>query len=60
MRKYADYRYAQGTLVPFSTRLYEDGKQTQEQRILTVTYGIKMDETLFANPEAQTSSSAQP
>jgi hypothetical protein len=59
MKKYADYRYAQGTLVPYSTRTFENGKQTQEQRILTVTYGVKMDDTLFQNPETQTSS-AQP
>jgi hypothetical protein len=60
MKKYADYRYAQGTLVPYSTRFFEDGKQTQEQRILTVTFGVKMDDTLFQNPDAQTSTAAQP
>ena len=27
-----DYRYAQGTLVPYRTVLLEDGKQTQETR----------------------------
>jgi hypothetical protein len=60
MKKYADYRYAQGTLVPYSTRTFENDKQTQEQRILTVTYGVKMDEALFQNPEAQTTTAAQP
>jgi hypothetical protein len=59
MKKYADYRYAQGTLVPYSTRVFENGKQTLEQRILTVTFGVKMDDALFQNPETQTSS-AQP
>ena len=62
MRKFHDYRYAQGTLVPFRVVLYEDGKQTQETRILTVTYGVKMEEALFQNPEtpASPSSSARP
>jgi hypothetical protein len=56
LRKFSDYRYAQGTLVPFRTLFFEDGKQTQEIRILTVTFGIKMEDSLFQNPEAQTTS----
>ncbi|MDT4896559.1 MAG: hypothetical protein QOH25_1636 [Acidobacteriota bacterium] len=55
MRKFYDYQYIQGTLVPKRTVLFEDGKQKQETRVLSVTYGIKMDDTLFKNPEAQTS-----
>ncbi|HEX8844493.1 MAG TPA: hypothetical protein VF791_07605 [Pyrinomonadaceae bacterium] len=55
-RKFYDYQYIQGTLVPKRTVLFEDGKQRQETRLLSVTYGIKMDDTLFKNPEAQTSS----
>lgn len=51
-RKFMDYRYAQGTLVPYRTILMEDGKQTQETRILNVTYGIKLDDALFKSPEA--------
>lgn len=51
-RKFMDYRYAQGTLVPYRTVLLEDGKQIQETRILNVTYGIKLDDALFKNPEA--------
>ncbi len=43
---------AQGTLVPYRTVLLEDGKQTQETRILNVTYGIKLDDALFKSPEA--------
>ncbi|HEX8143266.1 MAG TPA: hypothetical protein VF553_11765 [Pyrinomonadaceae bacterium] len=57
-RKFHDYRYAQGTLVPYRTVLYENEKQTQEARVLTVTYGIKMEEALFQNPEAPASSSS--
>jgi hypothetical protein len=51
-RKFMDYRYAQGTLVPYRTVLLEDGKQVQETRILNVTYGIKLDDALFKSPEA--------
>lgn len=51
-KRFADYRYAQSTLVPFRTILMEDGKQTQETRILTVTFGVKVDDALFKNPAA--------
>lgn len=57
MRKFYDYRSAQNTLVPFRTVLYEDGKQTQETHILTVTYGVKMEDSLFQNPEAPATAS---
>lgn len=56
MRKFYDYQYIQSTLLPKRTLFFEDGKQKQEIRVLSVTYGIKMDDTLFKNPEAQTSS----
>jgi len=52
VRKFMDYRYAQGTLVPYRTVLLEDGKQIQETQILNVTYGIKLDDALFKSPEA--------
>ena len=51
-RTFHEYRAAQGTLVPFRTVLYADGKQVEETRILTVTYGVKMDDSYFKNPEA--------
>ena len=51
-KRFADYRYAQSTLVPFRTILFEDDKQTQETRILTVTFGVKVDDALFKNPSA--------
>ena len=51
-KRFADYRYAQSTLVPFRTILLEDGKQLQETRILTVTFGVKVDDSLFKNPSA--------
>jgi hypothetical protein len=58
--KFHDYRAAQGTLVPYRTVLYEDGKQIQETRVLTVTYGVKMEDSLFQNPETQTTTASQP
>lgn len=57
MRKFYDYRVAQGTLVPFRSVLYQDGKQVQESRVMTITYGVKLEDTLFSNPDAQTVSS---
>ncbi len=56
-KRFYDYRLAQGTLVPFRAVQFEDGKQTVETRILTVQYGLKMEDSLFQNPEAATSSS---
>ena len=47
-----DYRVAQGTLVPFRSVLYANGRQVEETRISTVTYGVKMDDSYFKNPEA--------
>ncbi len=51
-RSFHDYRYAQGTLVPYKTVLLQDGSQTQETKILSVTFGIKLDDNLFKSPEA--------
>ncbi len=51
-RSFHDYRYAQGTLVPYKTVLLQDGSQTQETKILSVTFGIKLDDSLFKSPEA--------
>ena len=52
MKRFYDYRFVQNTWVPYRTVLTEDGKQTVETRILTVTYGVKIDDSLFQNPEA--------
>ena len=52
VRKFMDYRVAQGTRVPYRSVLLENGAQIQESRILNVTYGIKLDDSLFKNPEA--------
>jgi hypothetical protein len=52
VRRFFDQRYAQGTLVAYKTILLEDGKPTQETKILNVTFGIKLDDSLFKNPDA--------
>lgn len=55
-KRFYDYRVAQGTQVPYRTVTMEDGKLTTETRILTITYGVKMDEALFKSPDAATAS----
>ncbi|HET6891196.1 MAG TPA: hypothetical protein VFH31_08860 [Pyrinomonadaceae bacterium] len=51
-KKFFDYRYAQSTLVPYRTVLLLDGRETQETRIMTVTFGVKVDDSLFQSPQA--------
>jgi hypothetical protein len=51
-RRFLDYRPVQQTLVPYHIVLLEDGRQTQEIHVLTITYGAKFDETIFNSPEA--------
>jgi len=46
-RKFYNYNYAQGTLVPFRSTLAANDKIVEESEILTVTYGQKIDEELF-------------
>jgi hypothetical protein len=57
IRRFYDYRPAQSTWVPYRTVLLEDGKQAVETRILTITYGVKMEDSLFQNPDAPSSAS---
>lgn len=46
-RRFYDYRYAQGTLVPYRTVLFADDKQIEEANISTSTFGQKIDEEIF-------------
>ena len=46
-RKFYDYRYAQGTLVPFHSTLTANDKLVEESDVLTVTFGQKVDDELF-------------
>src|SRR5215831_20435896 len=58
-KRFYDYRVAQGTILPFHTVLYEDGKKTLETNVLTMKYGLKMEDALFQNPESAASSNPQ-
>jgi len=46
-RKFYDYNYAQGTLVPYRTSLYAGDKLVEETEVGTVTFGQKIDEHIF-------------
>jgi len=46
-RKYYDYRYAQGTLVPYRTVLLANDKQIEESTVSTSLFGQKVDENIF-------------
>ena len=50
-RKFLDYRAVQQTLAPYRTVLLEDGRQSQETRVLTITYGSKISDAIFKSPE---------
>ena len=50
-RKFLDYRAVQQTLFPYRIILLEDGRQSQETRVLTITYGVKVNDSIFKNPE---------
>lgn len=51
MKRFYDYRYAQSTLVPYRTVVYVDGKQSTETRVMTITYGVKTDDSVFQHPD---------
>lgn len=51
-RKFLDYRVVQQTLAPYRTVLSVDGRQRQETQVLTITYGVKVSDSIFKNPEA--------
>ncbi len=46
-RKFYNYNYAQGTLVPYRSILWAGDKIVEETEIGTVTYGQKVDDGLF-------------
>ncbi|CAN5615484.1 hypothetical protein BH20ACI4_BH20ACI4_05070 [soil metagenome] len=47
-RKFYDYNYSQGTLVPYRTVLWADDKQIEETSIMTITFGQKVEDNMFA------------
>jgi hypothetical protein len=55
-RKFHDYRLVQGTLVPYRSVLLADDRQVQETHVSSVTYGVRLEDAIFQNPEAQANS----
>jgi len=51
-KKFLDYRPVQQTLVPYRTLLLENGRESQEVRVLTITYGIRVSDSIFKSPAA--------
>jgi hypothetical protein len=50
-RKFYDYNYAQGTLVPYRTTLWAGDKMIEETEVGTISFGQKIDETMFSAGE---------
>lgn len=46
-RKFYDYNYSQGTLVPYRTVLWANDREVEETRILTITFGQRVEENMF-------------
>ena len=55
-RRFHDYRVVQGTWLPYRSVLLTDDRLLQETHVSSVTYGIKLEDTIFQNPEAQANS----
>jgi hypothetical protein len=51
-KKFLDYRIVQQTLVPYRIVLTANGRESQETRVLTITYGVKVSDSIFKSPEA--------
>jgi hypothetical protein len=52
-RKFSDYRPIQNTLLAYHSVLLADDKQVQETHILSVTFGLKIEDSIFHNPDSQ-------
>ena len=46
-RKFYDYNYAQGTLVPYRSVLWAGDKQIEEVEVGTITFGQKIEDAMF-------------
>lgn len=51
-RTFHDYRAVQGTLVPYRSVLYAGDRQVEESQVLTVTYGVKTEDSVFTAESA--------
>lgn len=47
-RKFYNYNYSQGTLVPYQSILWANDKQIEETNIMTITFGQKVEDLVFA------------
>lgn len=54
-RSFHDYRAVQGTLVPYRSILYEGDRLVEQSQVLTVTYGVKTEDSVFENAEGASS-----
>ncbi len=50
-RKFYDHNFPQGTLVPYRSVLWADGKVIEERDISTITFGQQIDDTIFIEPK---------
>jgi hypothetical protein len=53
-RTFHDYRVVQGTLVPYRSVLYAGDRQVEESQVLTVTFGVKTEDSVFTPESAST------
>ena len=51
-RTFHDYRVVQGTLVPYRSTLYAGDRQLEESQVLTVTFGVKTEDSVFTAESA--------
>jgi hypothetical protein len=51
-RTFHDYRVVQGTLVPYRSVLYAGDRQLEEALVLTITYGVKTEDSVFTAESA--------
>lgn len=47
-RKFYNYNYSQGTLVPYQSILWANDKQIEETNVMTITFGQKVEDLVFA------------
>lgn len=55
-RRFHDYRLVQGTWLPYRSVLLAGDRQLQETHVSSVTYGIKLENSVFQNPDTQANS----
>jgi hypothetical protein len=54
-RTFHDYRVVQGTFHPYRSVLYADDRQVEESQVLTVTFGVRLEDAAFRNPQSASS-----